>query len=137
MPEFQQGFAMVSAIFLLVILAGLVAYMATLTAVQHSTSVMSVQGERAHYAARSGIEWAVSDLVNRSGAGLNCAPGAVVLNLTEGALAGFAVRVECSSTAVTEGADTYNFYELKAVSSLGSAGQSRFVQRRLEVSVVL
>ena len=136
-PRVQRGFAIVSAIFLLVVLAGIMAYMVTLTGVQHATSLMSTQGERAHYAARSGIEWAISDLVNRNGAGLNCGPGAVVLNLTQGALAGFAVTIQCSSTAVTEGTTTYNFHALKAFAVVGSAGQPGFAQRQLEVSVAL
>ena len=53
----QHGFAIVSAIFLLVVLGTLGAFMVALSTVQHTTSTQDLQGTRAYQAARAGIEW--------------------------------------------------------------------------------
>ncbi|MBT3206159.1 MAG: pilus assembly protein MshP, partial [Gammaproteobacteria bacterium] len=53
----QQGFSLITAIFLLVVLATLMGYMVSLRVVQQQTVVMSIQGARALQAARAGIEY--------------------------------------------------------------------------------
>jgi Tfp pilus assembly protein PilX len=88
-----NGFALVTALFLLVALAGLGVFVATVAGVQHQSTLLSVQGERAHFAARSALEWAFSDIVNNAAGGLSCGPGTVSLSLTEAALSGFGVDV--------------------------------------------
>ena len=52
----QGGFAIVSAIFLLVVLAALGAFMLTFSTVQHATSAQDIQGSRAYWAARAGLQ---------------------------------------------------------------------------------
>lgn len=59
----QCGFAIVSAIFLVVVLAALGAFMVTFSGVQHVTHAQDIQGSRAYWAARSGIEWGVYQAV--------------------------------------------------------------------------
>ena len=54
-----RGFSLVSAIFLVVVLASLGAYMATMNSIQHTTTALSLQASRAWFAARSGMEWAI------------------------------------------------------------------------------
>lgn len=58
----QQGFIMVAAIFLLVALAALGAFMVTMSTTQHLTSAQDVQGSRAYWAARAGMEWAAASI---------------------------------------------------------------------------
>ena len=53
----QRGFSLVSAIFLLVVLAALGAAMLNIFTVHQASSVMDVQGARAYQAARAGVEW--------------------------------------------------------------------------------
>jgi len=53
----ENGFALVSAIFLLVVLAGLGAFMATVSTIQHAGSALDVQGAKAYQAAYAGTEW--------------------------------------------------------------------------------
>ena len=55
----SAGFALVAAIFLLVVLAALGAFIVTISTSQQMGSALDVQGERAYQAARSGIEWGV------------------------------------------------------------------------------
>ncbi len=53
----SRGIAMLTAIFLLVVVAGLGVAVVTLTTTQQAGSAMDVQGQRAYQAARAGIEW--------------------------------------------------------------------------------
>jgi len=53
----MRGFALVSAIFILVVLAALGAFMVNISTNQHIGSALDVQGVRAYHAARAGIEW--------------------------------------------------------------------------------
>jgi MSHA biogenesis protein MshP len=55
----SAGVAIVTAIFLLVALAGLAVAVVTLTTSQQAASALDVQGQRAYQAARAGIEWAL------------------------------------------------------------------------------
>ena len=57
----HAGFAIVSAIFLLVALALLGAYMVSFSNTQHITSAQDVQGSRAYWAAKGGLQWAAGD----------------------------------------------------------------------------
>ena len=52
-----DGFAIVSAIFILVVLAALGAFILNISTSQHIGSALDVQGIRAYQAARAGIEW--------------------------------------------------------------------------------
>ncbi|MFA6442609.1 MAG: hypothetical protein WCV99_09745 [Sterolibacterium sp.] len=55
----QHGFSIVAAIFILVVLAALGAFMVTVSTTQAIGSALDIQGSRAYQAARSGIEWGV------------------------------------------------------------------------------
>jgi MSHA biogenesis protein MshP len=59
-----RGFAIVTAIFLLVILAALGVGMLVFSKAQQTTSAYDVQGSRAYQAARAGIEWALYRRLN-------------------------------------------------------------------------
>ena len=59
-----KGFAIVTAIFLLVILAALGVGMLVFSKAQQTTSAYDVQGSRAYQAARAGIEWALYQRLN-------------------------------------------------------------------------
>ena len=52
-----RGFAIVSAIFILVVLAALGAFILTVFGHQQVGSALDVQGVRAYQAARAGVEW--------------------------------------------------------------------------------
>jgi MSHA biogenesis protein MshP len=59
-----RGFALVSAIFLLVVLAAVGVAIMTFSTVQHTTSGLDVMGSRAYQAARAGVEWALYQRLN-------------------------------------------------------------------------
>lgn len=123
----QQGFALIAAIFLLVVLAALGAFMVTVSNGQHLTSAQDIQGSRAYWAARAGLEWGVAGVVSSS----DC-PDATTLNVE-----GFAVSVTCTPFSYNEGSATKNLFTLESVASQSGAavGSIGFVERKLRVSV--
>jgi MSHA biogenesis protein MshP len=54
-----QGFAIVTAIFLLVVLAALGAFIVTIFSHQQAGTGMDIQGVRAYQAARAGVDWGI------------------------------------------------------------------------------
>ncbi len=84
----QQGFALVAAMFLIVVIALVIATMARLSSVQHGTNSLAIQQARAYQAARAGLEWGVA----RAVAG-HCAGGNP--SLAGSSLAAFTVSVNC------------------------------------------
>lgn len=126
----QRGFSIVSAIFLLVVLAALGAFMVTFSSVQHISSALDVQGARAYHAARAGIEWGSYQVLR----GAFCpAPTNVPL---AGNLAGFVVTVQCTQYGpFVEGAGTVNIYVIVSEAHQGTPGSSAYVERQLQATI--
>lgn len=113
-PRGQRGSALIVAIFLLVALAALGAYIAGISSGQHIGSAQDVQGARAYQAARYGSEWGVYQVLRGACAGgdycASCraatydAPHRLDLTGLAGPLGPFTVSVYCGSGATyTEG----------------------------------
>lgn len=68
MKRIQQGFSLVSAIFLLVVLAALGAAMVSFSTAQNQSLSMDVLGSRAYQAANAGVEWAAFMIESNPGA---------------------------------------------------------------------
>ncbi len=127
----QRGVSAITALVLIVLFALIGAYMATITGVQSLTSTLSSRTDQAWFAANSGAEWGIYQvLVNN-----DCSGFPATLAITGGSGSDFTVVVRCSLTNVTEGSDNYNVYQLSSEASNGSAGEIGFVQRTVRVSV--
>ncbi len=128
----QRGFSLVTAIFLLVVIAALVVYMTSLRVVQQTTLVYGVQGARALQAARSGIEWGIQ----RAIVGTSCAPSETFTPPLS-PLDSFSIEVRCQSSQHTEGppGSPITTYRLEAIASSGSYGSLDFIQRRIIATV--
>jgi len=138
----QNGFSLVSAIFLLIVLASLGAYMVTIGSTNRATSTAALQGARAYQAARSGIDWSVFQLnppilqVDARPACDNDIDGATVA-LTAPGLNGFTVTTTCNWTGYSEkGSDNVTVYTLgSTATSGGNYGDPDFVQRRITATI--
>ncbi len=126
----QRGFSLITAIFLLTVVAALVVFMVNLRGAQQTTLLYGVQGARALQAARSGIEWGIYRALNNPGC-----PAATTLTFSEAALAAFSVDVSCNESPHVEGPITVTVYQLTAIARSGTFGSLDFVQRRLQVTV--
>jgi MSHA biogenesis protein MshP len=104
-----QGFALVSAIFIVVVMAVAGAYMLSITGVQRESTNLSLIGPRAYYAAQSGLEWALHEAVDTPS---TCPSD--TFSLTEGGFVGFDVTVTCSSTEHQEIASTTTVFRIRS-----------------------
>lgn len=121
----QQGFAAVAAVFLVVILAGLGAFMLTFSNTQQLTSAQDVQGSRAYWAARAGLGWGVASLV--------AAPAICPGSPKALAIEGFAVTVACDRTTYPEAGETVVIYRLVSIARLGAGANA--VERSVSASL--
>ena len=127
----QKGFSIIIAVVLIVLFALIGGYMATLTSVGSLNTTVSAAGMQAWFAARSGIEWAVRDLIIGGG---TCAGDTI--NLSGGNTDNFTVVLTCTPGSFTEaGIGTYNVYDLTARATRGTTGTIGYVSRQLDVSI--
>ncbi len=129
-----RGFALILALFLIVSLAAIGAYLLTVSNVQVQAAVMDEQGARAYQAARTGIEWGAYQVLRNA----NCPTTGFALS---GNLAGFRVNVACTSYGVeTEGAGPVTAYRITATGCNDAAAcpgtvTSTYVERQLQLTV--
>jgi len=125
----QGGVALVAAIFLLVVLAGLAVYAVRLGTLQQQTVSSALRAAQAFHAARSGVAWAAHRAINSGWC------GAQTLTLSESGASGFDVQVQCTSTVHVEGGATTNVYVIDALAESGAYGGPDYVSRRLQAKV--
>lgn len=127
----QQGFSLVTVIFLITLLAVLMGAALTTMGVQSHTALLGVQSARAYRAAEAGLEWGT----HRALADDACfAPTGIVLPPSANALAGFRADVTCARSAHREGGSLFNVFEITAVGSFG-AGTPDAVSREIRATV--
>lgn len=145
----STGFAIASAIFLLVVLAGLGAAMLTLSTTQQITSTQDLQGSRVFHAAQAGLEWGLYQVLDPTNATV-VAPGAATWpNMpdcpaaTTLTIEGFTVDVSCArfptGAAGASGPPVYTesgdrrstiVYQLTATAhSAGGPGSFGYIER--------
>lgn len=136
----QRGFALVAAIFIVVVLALLGIMMATIGGMQRATAAAATQGARAYHAARSGIEWATFQTVAPTGPNQSCAvlvpiPPSVSFALTANGLNGFTVSVQCTESLHREHGGDIRVVVLTSTASFGTFDAADYVSRRIQVTV--
>jgi MSHA biogenesis protein MshP len=138
----QQGFAAIAAIFLVVILAAMGAFMVSFSNTQQLTSSQDVQGTRAYWAARAGLEWGVGSVVASTTAGttLPVCPTLPTPSPTTLATAfdgGFTVKVTCNHNDYIEGSASANkfIFEFTSEAKVGSVGTIGYVERSVSASL--
>lgn len=140
--ERMRGFSLVSAIFLLVVIAMIGGFAVTLSTTQQQSSALDVLGARAYQAARAGIEWGAYQVIS-SPATISCAVGGasnpVAMPPAPSTLAAFTVDVSCWSYApVSEAANTVTMYLLVSTASGvagATPGSSNYVERQMTVTI--
>lgn len=131
----QNGVSLVTAIFLVVIVASIGAFMLTIGQTQQKTTALSVLGQRSMNAAASGIEWGIQRAIQGGGAGLDCSPGTVSFSPGVTGMNGFNVAVTCNVQSFEEGTTTYNVYTLTSTATLNAFGSEDFISRSLRAVI--
>lgn len=138
-----RGFALILALFLLVSLFAIAAYLLTVSTGQLEAGLQDEQGARAYQAARAGIDWGAFQLLRNSGGSFasNCAAGsaAQAFGLAEG-LADYRAEVSCLLIgSETEGAATVQVFRLTATgcnrNPCGSGVDATYVERQLQLTI--
>jgi MSHA biogenesis protein MshP len=125
----QRGFSLVTAIFLLVVIAALGAFAVTLATTQQQSAALDVLGSRAYQAARAGIEWgAYQALQNNS-----CLAPPTTLAGLPNTLAGFNVQVTCTFATTTDGGTAITLYQLNSTAKQGASPS--YVDRQISVAI--
>mgnify|MGYP001618190468 CR=1 FL=1 len=144
----QRGFGIAAAIFILLVLAVLGAFIVTVSTTQHAGAALDVQGTQTYRAARSGIEWGVYHALK---------PVTSCSNSTDiGAVSGMQVTVECNQVLVggvppdevkPDGTNTVNLYTITATAcnlpnasspncpGTNNISNPNYVERRIRVMV--
>jgi MSHA biogenesis protein MshP len=135
------GFSLVSAIFLLLVIAALGVFMLSIYTMQRSTATQDVRGVLAYQAAKAGIEWASFQILTPENAAVvnsifpGCVANMAAVPALAGALSGFSVRVDCQLTKKDEGGNTIRVYQLTATASKGTMPSSEYVERQISASI--
>jgi MSHA biogenesis protein MshP len=137
MKKLQQGFSIITAIFLLVVLSFLGVAMVAFSTAQNQSSAMDVLGSRAYQAARTGIEWAAYQVANSNS---NAANATVLTNtFAAGTLGGtltpFTVNVTYTAVSQVEGAATVWIYDVDSAATMGTLGGGNYVERIMRVKL--
>ncbi|MDO8264322.1 MAG: hypothetical protein Q7T21_14025 [Gallionella sp.] len=133
----QRGFAAIAAIFLVVVLAALGGFMLTFSNTQQLTSAQDVQGSRAYWAARAGLEWVIAGVVATAPVGPAVLPLATCpVTAAPATVDGFALVITCTSQTYSESGATINIFQFRSVaSSAGAVGSVGFIERSLSASM--
>lgn len=138
-----RGFALVLAVFLIVSLAAIGAYLLSVSNVQLETAVMDEQGARAYQAARAGVEWGAYQVLRNPGGAFAsaCDGGAASQSFLLPGVASFRSTVGCvSAGAETEGGAIVRTYRITATgcnsaSCPDGAPGPTYVERQLQLTL--
>lgn len=133
-----------TALFLVVVLAGLGLAIVSFSTAQHTSSAMDVQGARAYQAARAGIEWAMFQFKFGSYCTAATSPQTNTFAMPSGStLSSFTVTVTCVRSATPAGFPGLEGFSVTAVACNqatgaggicpGTGGNSDYIQRVVNV----
>lgn len=134
----ERGFSLVSAIFLLVVIAALGTFAVTLSTTQQQGAALDLLGARAYQAARAGIEWGAFQALQGGGAAWCIGAPNTLLPALPGTLSGFTVNVACSATTHSDTgatAGTVTIFNLTSSATQGVAGQADYVERQINATI--
>jgi MSHA biogenesis protein MshP len=131
----SRGFALIMALFIIVSLAAIGAYLVTVSNVQVETGVMDEQGARAYQAARAGLEWGAYQVLRNA----NCPGGTTSIPMPFG-VASFRAEVTCTSFGPeTEGGTPVSTFRITSTgcnaAACGGAASPGYVERQLQLTL--
>ncbi|HHA18428.1 MAG TPA: pilus assembly protein MshP [Methylophaga sp.] len=129
----QQGFSLVMALFILIVLASLGLYMVTISGTQQQSVNYTLLSARAYQAARSGIEWGIYQTINNG----DCSGFPRTIDFSDNGLNGFQTVISCNLGNYQEKGDSFNIYHLTAASETDTAslGDLSYVSREIVITV--
>lgn len=120
-----SGAALITALFLVAVLAAIGIAMSRLSNVENDTRTKAVLASRVYYGAKAGLDWGIQQAI----AGSACATGTPALGA---GLTGVSVSVSCASS--THGAGNLVYY-VTSTATTGTLGSASYAERRMEATV--
>lgn len=133
-PTSQRGFAAIAAIFLVVVLAALGGFMLTFSNTQQLSSAQDLQGSRAYWAARAGLEWGIGSVAGVVPAACPASPTVLVIDT-------FNVTIRCAPNVyqdqggVAPPPNTTIFQLNAEAASAGAVGTAGRIERSVSASL--
>lgn len=144
-PARARGASLITAIFLVVVMAGLAGAITQLVMVQQATAAMDMLGVQAYQAARSGLEWGLYQRLRVQAPDIACFTSPSTFAMPQdGGLRNFTVTVTCApGPQANLVGNTTNRWTIMAVAcnQPGPAGcpnpttNADYVQRRVQAEV--
>ena len=133
----QLGFSLITAIFLLVVVAGLVGSLVSLNIGQQSTVTKSILGARALLAAKAALEFGIFQAMD---SGTCAGTDNIAFTAAEPALEGFLVVLDCAQSSHPEATTNVIFYQLTATAErgtylLGGNANPDYISRTIRATV--
>ena len=139
LPPPLRGFAVIAAIFLVVVLAALGAFMLSVSNTQQLTSAQDLQGSRAYWAARAGLEWAIAAVPAAPASAALCSNAALtpIASATAPAqIDGFNLRISCAKTSYVDGTVSPVLYRMESQAATAApVGSIGYVERSVTASM--
>jgi MSHA biogenesis protein MshP len=131
-----SGSAIISALFLVIVLGALGAAMVNLSIVQQDTATKSLLASRVYYGAKTGLEWGIQRTIS------DPAPPAICTGvsfpatfLPSGAgLANVSVTVTCARSQHGAGTAVFTYY-ITSIAKTGTLGTLSYAERHMEATV--
>lgn len=137
-----RGFAMAAVVALLAILAVFGTALVIMSTTQHAGSTLDMQGVRAYYAARGGLEWGMYHVLRTGFGGCDGAGGINGKTVAYGGnLSDFRVTLACTFTTHEEGGANMRVFSIVATACnqtacpAGAPLPAFYVERQLRVTV--
>lgn len=127
----QSGVSVITAVFIMLLLGVISALMVNLMTTAHRTSAQDVEGSRAYFAARAGVEWGMAQLDPNAD---NVAVPACFADTPLTQIPGFTVTVKCSRNTYGEAGRNIGVYEITATAGNGAAAPPEAVERQISVT---
>ena len=128
-PRRSSGAALITALFLVAVLAAIGIAMSRLSNVENDTRTKSVLASRVYYGAKAGLDWAIQQVISGATAGA-CPAGPPALGA---GLSGVTLTLN-NCVVTTHGAGNVVYYiQIKATT--GTLGSPSYAERWMEATV--
>ncbi len=123
----QRGFALVSALFLIVVIAALGVSIGRVVGSAELSSAADIRSARAYFAARSALDYAIGRITTTAA----CPP------VNPPAIDGFTINISCNETAGIDeqGLAIYSVFDLSIAAFAGAKSDSSLIRRTINASV--
>jgi MSHA biogenesis protein MshP len=128
----SRGMALPLAIFVMVVLSAMVAYLMRIFLLANASSTQEILATRAYFSARAVIERAAYQVLLPGSTTIQACPAAQTISID-----GFSVALTCQQYDYTDtsGTENVSVYQLVATASQGTQGSQDYVERQIQVSL--